>query len=188
VERGASLGLLGYTGDGLDQSRAHVHLELNLMLNRNFNSWHEQFFKSEPNRHGIYNGINLNGLDIARLYTALRKRPSLTIPEFLADEETFYRVTLPASKNFELPKRYPWLLRGADPDNATAWEVSFNRAGIPLRIAPSDKAVTAPLLSYVAKRSGDYRGLTRGLIQGTADNARLSDSGERVMRLLIWPE
>ena len=188
VARGEQLGILGFTGDGLDQSRAHVHLELNLMINRNFDSWHAQFFKTEPNRNGIYNGINLNSLDIARLYLALRKRPSLTIPEFLSEEETFYRVTLPASKNFELPKRYPWLLRGRDSDDAAAWEVSFNRAGVPLRITPADQAVTAPVVSYVKKRGGDYRNMTRGIIGGTAENPRLTDSGMRLMRLLIWPD
>ena len=188
VARGEQLGILGFTGDGLDQARAHVHLELNLMLNRNFNSWHAEFFKSEPNRNGIYNGINLNGLDIARLYLALRKRPSLTIPEFLAEEETFYRVKLPASKNFELPKRYPWLLRGSDTGNALAWEVSFNRAGIPLRIEAANEAVIAPVLSYVKPRGGDYRNLTRGIIGGAGENARLTDSGMRLMRLLIWPD
>jgi murein DD-endopeptidase MepM/ murein hydrolase activator NlpD len=188
VARGEQLGILGFTGDGLDQARAHVHLELNLMLNRNFNSWHAEFFKSEPNRNGIYNGINLNGLDIARLYLALRKRPSLTIPEFLAEEETFYRVKLPASKNFELPKRYPWLLRGSDSGNALAWEVSFNRAGIPLRIEAANEAVIAPVLSYVKPRGGDYRNLTRGIIGGAGENARLTDSGMRLMRLLIWPD
>jgi murein DD-endopeptidase MepM/ murein hydrolase activator NlpD len=188
VDRGEQLGILGFTGDGLDQSRAHVHLELNLMLNRNFNSWHAEFFRGEPNRNGIYNGINLTGLDLARLYLALRKRPSLTIPEFLAEEEIFYRVTLPAAQNFELPKRYPWLLRGAPAESAASWEVSFNGAGIPLRITPTQEAVTAPVVSYVKKRSGDYRDFTRGIIGGTAENPRLTDSGHRLMRLLIWPD
>ena len=188
VARGEQLGILGFTGDGLDQARAHVHLELNLMLSGNFNYWHAAFFKSEPNRNGIYNGINLNGLDVAKLYLALRRRPSLSIPEFLADEETFYRVRLPASPNFELPKRYPWLLRGAKADRAVAWEVSFNHAGIPLRIEPAEAVITAPVLSYVKKRSGDYRHLTRGVVGGAGENARLTDSGMRLMRLLIWPD
>ena len=95
VNRGEQLGVMGHTGEGLDQARAHVHLELNLLLSRRFESWNDNFVKDEPNRHGIYSGINLVGLDIARLYLALQKRPTLTIPEFLAGEETFYKVTLP---------------------------------------------------------------------------------------------
>ncbi len=75
VERGGRLGRLGYTGEGLDRERAHLHLELNLLLSRRFESWYDHFIKTEPNRHGLYNGTNLTGIDIAALYQALRKRP-----------------------------------------------------------------------------------------------------------------
>jgi murein DD-endopeptidase MepM/ murein hydrolase activator NlpD len=110
VQQRDQLGIMGHTGEGLNQARAHVHLELNLMLSGQFESWHDASFKNDPNRHGLYNGLNLVGIDIARLYLALQKRPGLTIPEFLAEEETLYRVLLPSSKNFDLPKFYPWLL------------------------------------------------------------------------------
>jgi hypothetical protein len=183
VNRGEQIGVMGYTGEGLDRTRAHVHLELNLLLSRRFESWYDNFIKNEPNRHGIYSGINLAGLDIARLYLALQKRPALTIPEFLAGEEIFYKVTLPTSPNFDLPQRYPWLLRGSTKSSAPSWEVSFNRAGVPLKVEPSAAAVSAPVLSSV-KRSG----ATRDVVSGSGANARLSESGERLMRLLIWPD
>ncbi|MBA3386755.1 MAG: M23 family metallopeptidase [Chthoniobacterales bacterium] len=187
VDRGDQLGVIGYTGAGLDQSRAHLHLELNLMLGRRFESWYDAFEK-EPNRHGIFNGINLTGVDIARLYLALRKRPSLTIPEFLAGEETFYKVTLPPSRNFDLPERYPWLLQGAKSEFVGAWDISFNRAGVPLKVEAKERTVPMPTLSYVKKQSGDYSDLTRGVIRGTAENASLSENGQKLMRLLIWPD
>src|ERR1051325_1826711 len=89
VRRGKLLGIMGHTGEGVDKSRAHLHLELNLMLSRDFEAWYNAFIKHEPNRHGLYNGINLVGLDIARLYLALNDDPSLTVPQFLAREVTF---------------------------------------------------------------------------------------------------
>ena len=188
VERGARLGRLGYTGDGIDRERAHVHLELNLLLSRRFESWYDHFIKSDRNRHGIYNGTNLAGIDIAAFYQAQRKRPTLTLAQFLRDEETFYRVTLPASPNFDLPNRYPWLLRRAAGPVVPAWEVSFNRSGVPLEAQAAEKAVTAPVLSYVKKTGGDYANQTRGVIGGSGDNAGLTETGMRTMRLLIWPE
>src|SRR6184192_2586169 len=136
VQRGQRIGVMGYTGVGLNQARAHLHLELDLMFSRQFEAWHDTFFKNDPNHNGRYNGINLTGLDIARLYLALRKQPSLTIPEFLAQEETFYRVMIPASKHFDLIKFYPWLLAEKTGGAPVSWEVSFNRAGVPLKIAP----------------------------------------------------
>src|SRR6185436_12426594 len=100
VQRGERIATMGYTGEGLNQARAHLHLELNLMLTRNFENWYAENLKKEPNRNGIYNGINLAGMDIARLFLALKKNPALTIPEFLAGEETFYKVMLPESSGF----------------------------------------------------------------------------------------
>ena len=188
VERGSRLGRLGYTGTGINRERAHVHLELNLLLSRKFESWYDHFIKSDPNRHGIYNGTNLTGIDIAGLYQALRKRPSLTIPQFLAEEETFYRVTLPASTSFDLPKRYPWLVRRPIGPVVPAWEVSFNRSGVPLEVRAAESTVAAPVLSYVNKTSGDYAGKTRGVVGGSGDSARLTETGMRMMRLLIWPD
>jgi len=186
VNRGDVLGIMGYTGEGLDKERAHVHLELNLMLSRRFESWYELFVKNDPNHHGIYNGINLMGIDIARLYLALRENPSLTIPEFLAREEVFYKVTLPKTRSFDLLQRYPWLLHGSE-KSATSWEISFNRAGVPLKIEPASSAVSAPALSYVKKGNVNYSGLTRGVITGSRSKAHLSENGEHLMRLLFWP-
>ena len=188
VERGSRLGRLGYTGDGIDRERAHVHLELNLLLSRRFESWYDHFIKSDPNRHGIYNGTNLTGIDIAGFYQAQRKRPSLTVPQFLASEETFYRVTLPASPSFDLPNRYPWLLKRAAGPVVPAWEVSFNRSGVPLEARAAENAVDAPVLSYVKKSGGNYADQTRAVVGGSGENARLTETGMRLMRLLIWPE
>ena len=97
VAKGELIAVMGYTGVGINRERAHVHLELNLMLSHQFEGWHDANFKDDPNHNGIYNGINLTGMDIARLYLALRKNPSLTMPQFLEEEETFYKVTLPQS-------------------------------------------------------------------------------------------
>ncbi len=188
VERGARLGRLGYTGAGIDRERAHLHLELNVLLSRRFESWYDHFIKAEPNRHGIYNGTNLNAIDIAGLYQALRKRPSLTVPQFLASEDTFYRVTVPASPHFDLPNRYPWLMKRGAESGAAAWEVSFDRSGVPLEVRAAENAVSGPVLSYVKKSGGSYSALTRGVVEGSGENARLSETGLRLMRLLTWPD
>lgn len=188
IQRGQQLGIMGHTGEGLDRERAHVHFELNLMLGRRFQSWYDTFYKSEPNRHGLYNGINLAGIDVARFYLSLRRQPGLTISEFLDGEDTFYKVTLPASPNFDLVQRYPWMLRKAPEARPPSWEVSFNRAGVPLKVEAKTTPVKAPVLSFVKKREGDYSSLTRGVVAGSGEKARLTESGERLMRLLIWPE
>ena len=188
VQRGQRIAVMGYTGVGLNQARAHLHLELNLLLSHRFEGWHDTFSKNDPNHNGIYNGINLTGLDIARLYLALHKNHSLTIPQFLNDEETFYKVTLPKSSHFELPKDYPWMLASTRGKEKSSWEVSFARSALPLKIEPTDKHVTQPELSYVKKGSIDYSYLTRDEISGRAETAHLTEYGRRLMQLLIWPD
>jgi hypothetical protein len=158
------------------------------MLSHKFEGWHDAIFKNDPNHNGIYNGINLTGLDIARFYLALRKNPALTIPQFLEGEEVFYKVRLPHSKNFELPKRYPWMMKNGTETGAASWEVSFTRAGLPLQIEPSSVPVKQAELSFVQKSSVDYSHLTIGRVTGRNGHGALTESGRQYLRLLTWPD
>src|SRR2546423_7558678 len=152
VRRGQPIAVMGYTGAGINRERAHLHLELCLMFSRQFQAWYDTFFRKDPNRHGLYNGMNLAGLDVARLYLALQKNPALTIPEFLATEETFYRITLPKARHFDLPTLYPWMLASGK-RSGSSWEVSFARSGVPLRIEPTERRVAQPEVTYVKNSS-----------------------------------
>ncbi|MEO8043450.1 MAG: M23 family metallopeptidase [Spartobacteria bacterium] len=187
VGQGEKLGVMGHTGSGINRERSHVHVELNLLLNDHFEAWHDTFFKGEPNRHGIYNGLNLAGLDLPRLILAARSNPALTLPAFLGREEVFYKVIIPNSPNFQLPRRYPWMTEGAPNEKPASWEVSFTRSGLPLRLTPSNRAVSAAEVSYVKPSPGDLRNLTRHLA-GRGSSARLTESGNAYMRLLTFPD
>src|SRR6266536_4400603 len=188
VKRGKPIAIMGYTGVGINRERAHVHLELDLMFSQQFEAWHNAFFRNDPNHNGIYNGLNLAGIDIARLYLALHKNQSLTIPEYLSGEEIFYKVTLPKSHHFDLPRLYPWILGAGKRNEKSSWEVSFARSGVPLKIEPSDKRVTQPELTYVKNSSIDYSYLTRDIVSGRGANAQLSGYGRQLMRLLTYPD
>ncbi len=187
VAQGEAIGRLGYTGAGINRERAHLHLELNLMLNRNFESWHRRCFPGQPNYNGIYNGLNLAGLDIAGLYLAQKEDPTLTLPQFLAREQTFYKIAFPDSKNFFIRREYPWLVRG-DAGSARAWAVSFARTGVPIRIEPLNETVDRPTLTFVKRDTGDLSLLTGGRLAGRGENARLTDNGRRTFELLIHPD
>jgi len=188
VKRAQPIAIMGYTGVGINRERAHLHLEFDLMYSRQFEAWYTTFFRNDPNRHGIYNGMNLAGLDVERLYLALRKNPALTIPEFLNDEEIFYKVTLPKSRHFDLSKLYSWMLAAAKRNEKASWEVSFASSGVPLKIEASDKQVKQPELSYVKKSPIEYSYLTRDIVSGHGNSAHLTNYGGQLMRLLIWPQ
>lgn len=184
VRRGETLGVMGHTGTGIDRARAHVHVELNLMLSRRFDDWYGANFKRDPNRHGIYNGMNLTGVNLAKLFLALHQDPAVTLPQFVRREPVFYKVALPGSQPLDLIKMYPWLLTGTAPASVNSWEVSFSQSGLPLQVKPSDRVVSKPELIDFKPSNVSYSYLTRGVLTGRGGRARLSDSGMRQMGLI----
>jgi murein DD-endopeptidase MepM/ murein hydrolase activator NlpD len=182
VEQGEPIGLLGYTGRGIDRDRAHLHLELNLLLNSNFEAWHSRYFPRDPNRHGLYNGLNLIGIDIARYYLALRANPDLSVADFLRTEPVWYRVAVPNDPKFELPKRYPWL--AGDAQVAPAWEISFTCAGVPVNIRPLETKVTGAVLTRVKPSAYPQTLMTKGYVTGGSAGYTLSKAGLRYLDLI----
>lgn len=185
VAAGEALGRMGYTGAGINRERAHVHLELNFLLSDHYQRWHARHFTSK-NHHGIFNGINLAGLDVATLFLAQRANPDITIPEFLASTaEVHYRVLVPKSGTPDFLRRYPWLGRELETvREPKAWEFGFAATGVPLEIRPSSRSVAAPLVTYVKPTKGNHADFTVGRLSGTGDTASLTPSGSRFLQLI----
>jgi len=188
VAKGEKIGVLGFTGTGIDMRRAHVHFEINLMLNSSFEVWHHTYFPADINHHGNYNGINLTGINVAKFFLALKKNPSLTMQEFLSREETYYRVVIPRSEHFDLLRSYPWMLTQKPAGDTPSWEVSFTQSGVPLKIAPGTRQVTEPELSWIKRSPVNYSMLTRDVVTGSGDHGHLSVTGLHLMKLLISPD
>jgi murein DD-endopeptidase MepM/ murein hydrolase activator NlpD len=188
VQRSEQIGVMGYTGEGLNQARAHLHLELNLMLSHRFEKWYDDFHPNDPNHHGLYNGINLAGMNIARLFTELHDNPSLTIPQFLGEEEVFYKIAFRKSRYFELPKLYPWMVVSNGIVDPKSWEVSFTRGGVPLKIEPSSRNVKQLEIVYVKPSVLNASYWTHDIASGPPDHAHLTEFGRDLMRLLIYPD
>ena len=187
VRQGDPIARMGYTGDGINRARAHLHLEINLLINENFHAWYASSY-NDSNHHGIYNGINLVAVDIARLYMALCDRPGLTMRDFLADEKPFFEVMLPLDQQPDLLRRYPWLL-ASRPDALTrSWRVAFTGYGLPLRVDPSPDQVESPHATIIEPTDISYRLLTKSMITGHGDTYSLSKSGERYIGLMTATE
>lgn len=180
---GTKLGKMGYTGAGINRTRAHVHLELNMLSSLRFDDWHQEVYGTE-NKHGIHNGLNLTGIDLAGLYLALKKDPDLSIPSFLKRTPTYYKVTCPRRGPLELADRYPWLRRGDHARPSPSWEISLSPSGIPLAVVPSHRQVSKPLITYVRTTQSSHEYYTRGRVTGTGRRASLSRTGARYIALL----
>ena len=82
VGAGETIGNMGYTGAGINRERAHVHLEMNMILSDQFQRWYDLHFTTK-NHHGIFNGFDLVGMDIAELLQAHHANVQMSIPEYL---------------------------------------------------------------------------------------------------------
>lgn len=184
VEAGAPFAIMGHTGAGIDRRRSHAHVELTLMLNTHFTEWYDGGFAGSPNRHGNCNGLNLAGLDIARLYLALQKNPSLAVPDFIKNTECMWKVVVPRKGDIEIAKNYPWLAEGCE-QPSPSWEISFAGGGLPLKIKPSDEAVTAPKVIWVKDEGLPVSYHTRGCVSGNGTKFALTSTGLHYVQLII---
>ena len=183
VEARSPLAIMGHSGEGLDRERAHVHVELNLMLNEAFDAWYGRHYRSDANRHGLYNGMNLQGIDLGRLYLALQHDPNFTIPQFLKQETVWYRVCVPSSAQMDILDRYPWLLPSGR-RTAPAWEIAFAQSGVPVSVEPVEHAPLGPELTWVHPSPYPQQMLTRGYVHGTAPSCHLSAEGLSYLDLI----
>lgn len=184
VTKGQKIGIMGYTGAGLNRDRSHLHLELNLLLSTDFDSWHDLHFKGSKNYHGNHNGLNMSGLDIASFYIGQNRNKNLTIPRFIKSQQVYYKVTIPRDSPLELVARYPWLAKGDHKTRTPSWEIAFTASGFPVSVAPSKRQVTAPRISSVRKCLSKHEYHTKGIISGTGYRATLSKSGIRFVELI----
>ncbi|MEO0018700.1 MAG: hypothetical protein RLZZ522_1983 [Verrucomicrobiota bacterium] len=189
VQAGDPLGRMGYTGAGINRTRAHLHLELGLLLSARYEDWHQATGKG-INRHGIYNGMNLAGSEVSRFFTERAKNPELKFSEFVAATPVYFKVAVPAKGTPELAQRYPWLLPPAPAAPASAavplaWEIHFSATGLPVRIVPSQRQVSAPVIVQVRPAAIPHRYLTRNLVTGVGGQAALTQSGQQLVALLM---
>ncbi|RFC46111.1 MAG: Murein DD-endopeptidase MepM and murein hydrolase activator NlpD, containing LysM domain [Verrucomicrobia bacterium] len=177
------VGRLGYTGEGIDRVRAHLHVELNLLLSDRFESWHASRFQT-PNHHGNYNGLNLVGLDLARLYKERLQDPALTVAAFLSRERVHHKIRVAARGKLPLLARYPFLLQRAESGRPVAWEIHFNQSGVPLAVHPSSVSTKDPVVTWVEPSKTYHAYLTRGRLSGSGSTATLSASGLSYLSLV----
>ena len=140
LRRGQAIGLMGHTSAGVSpitKDRSHLHFEVGLILSTGFNLWYaaQPENRQSPNAHGLYNGMNLVGMDPllvlagarADLLTAVRSQP------------TALTVALRAAKTPDFVKRHAALARG-DTSRAAGWYVEFSWQGMPVRWTALDAA------------------------------------------------
>lgn len=183
VTQGQPIGDLGYTGDGINRERAHLHFEFCLLVNSQFQTWYDLSVKNSPNKHGIFNGMNLIGMDSAALLKGVQTNPLLTVPEFVRSQHPRFRITVNDSPQFELLRRYPWLVAPGEAASPPAWTITFSETGVPMGATAYPRLVAAPIVQWL---DADIPPAvqSRGWIAGSASTPHLTDAGKRFLNLL----
>jgi murein DD-endopeptidase MepM/ murein hydrolase activator NlpD len=183
VEPGTVIAIMGHTGAGIDRRRAHTHTELNMFLSSHFGESHDNTGGS-PNFHGNWNGMNLTGLDLAGLFLAHAKDPGMTVSAYVQKTEPYFRVAVPGSAEMEIVKNYPWLCPVPAPTTPPpSWQVTFSAWGLPLKAEPGTDAVEVPQVVWVKPSTIPHHYLSRRMLNGVGDTAKLSNDGEAYIRL-----
>ncbi len=137
VERGQVIGTMGRSASGyaIPRERAHLHFEINMWLTQNFQAWYNGKKFGSRNEHGLFNGMNLVGIDPLDFYTQLRAG---RVDGFLA----YYRqlplavtVRIKTAKVPDFIRRYPALAPAGLPQDGVVggWEITVNEFGVPFR-------------------------------------------------------
>ncbi len=139
VQSGTVLGVMGRSAGGytIPRERAHLHFEIGFRLSDDFQSWFDQQGFGSENYHGVWNGMNLMGVDPLDFYEKVRRGEVQNIDEFLAAEPIAATLRVVTSQTPDFIRRYPNLLeRSADRGNVVAWDIAFTWYGLPLRWNP----------------------------------------------------
>jgi murein DD-endopeptidase MepM/ murein hydrolase activator NlpD len=174
------------------KERAHVHFELNLLVNDNFPAWFRVTSPRERNDHGKWNGQNLNGLD-PRLILLAERNPAkhFDLPGFIRGQTELCRVLVRAT-NFSYLKRYPMLVLKnpvAEKEGIAGYEIALNYNGLAFALMPraeSEIKSTARIQLVSVNETEARANPCRHLVVKRGSRWQLGNEGMRAAELLIY--
>lgn len=195
VKAGDRVGTLGRTANtqqAITKDRAHLHFEINLLVNDRYAAWHKARLKDMRNDHGNFNGRNLLGLDPgavfreqARLGTAFR------FSDFVRNRPVMARVVV---RDTAIPwvRRYPLLVDSnpvAAREGIAGYELDLSFNGLPVRVIPRAASEMKPgaRVRLLGVDASDWQSHPCGkLVFKTGQAWRLLAHGEEVVDLITY--
>jgi murein DD-endopeptidase MepM/ murein hydrolase activator NlpD len=139
VARGEVIGTMGRSAGGyaIPKDRAHLHYEIGLMMTRQFQAWYDWKKFGSPNQHGLYNGMNLMGVDALDFFNQFRARRVNNFQEYFAQMNAVATVRVATRRTPDFVQRYPNLVMGEIPlAGAAGWEIKVTATGVPFAWTP----------------------------------------------------
>ncbi len=195
VKAGETIGIMGRTAntrEGISKERAHVHFELNLLVNEHFPAWYEKTYPNQRNDHAEWNGQNLIGID-PRLILLAQAQPgnAFSLLHFIRDQTELCRVMV-------LDTHFPWLRRYArlikrnplaEREGVAGYEIALNYNGLPFKLTPRAPSevhgqLKVQLLSVNEEELRKHP--CRHLVTRRGDQWELAAAGRRLVELIVF--
>jgi hypothetical protein len=194
IKTGEVIATMGRTSNAetIAKDRAHVHFELDVLLNDNFASWFRKFSAGERNDHGPWNGQNFNGLDPREILVAEHNPvKKFSLLEFIRGQTELCRVIVRA-KNFSYLKRYaPLILKNpvAEKEGIAGYEMALNYSGVPFMLMPRAESEIKSKTKFQllsVNESVEKTNPCKHLLVKRGSHWQLSDGGIRLLELLTF--
>ena len=191
-ETTAIMGRTSNTGQSISRDRAHVHFELNLVINERFAEWYRKTFPRQRNDHGGWNGQNFIGLDPWKLLLEQQRLgPKFSFVEFIRRQPEMCRVLVHGT-NFPWVRRYPMFVKAnpvAEKEGAVGYELALNFNGLPFEAIPRAASEfktksRVQLLSVNAEER--QRNPCRKLVVPKGNRWELANNGLHLLDLLLY--
>ncbi len=192
VKAGEVIATMGRTSSNevISKDRAHVHFELNVLVNDNFAAWFKTSSPGERNDHGEWNGQNLNGLDEREILLD-EKKGHFSLLDFLRGQTELCRVLVRAT-NFPYLKRYPQLVLKnpvAEKEGVAGYEVALNFNGVAFALMPraaSEIKGAAKFQLLSVNEAEEAANHCRKLVVKRGGRWQLGNEGLRELELLTY--
>lgn len=195
VAAGATLGIMGHSSGGysIPRSRAHLHFEVGVALTTKFQAWYDRQRFGSKNEHGMWNGMNLLGIDPLDLFNQWRARRVTTLLEYFQRLQPVVTVRIATLRRPDFVERYPALLTKPLPLGPVAgWEIQFNWSGVPFAWTPLTSAEVAGLQHerpriVAVDAETEKRQRSRSLAVNRRGTWSVGKDLEQVLELLFGP-
>lgn len=188
----ATMGRTTNTHEGISKDRAHVHFELNLLMNDRFASWYKATFPGQRNDHGEWNGQNLVGFNPRDIFLLQREEGAkFSLVNYIRHQTELCRVLVRA-RDFPWLKRYPSLiLRNprAENEGVAGYEIALNFNGLPFMLIPraaSEIKGNSKFQLLSVNEAEQQKNPCRKLVTQRHGRWELANNGIRLLELLTY--
>jgi murein DD-endopeptidase MepM/ murein hydrolase activator NlpD len=195
VKAGDQIAVMGRTAntrEGISRDRAHVHFELNLLLNERFAEWHRKHRPGQRNDHGGWNGQNLAGLDPRDvLWASAHQGERFNLVAYLRTRPALCRV-LVRDTNIPFLRRYPMLAEKnsvAEREGVEGYEIALSFNGLPLQFIPraaSEMKAKSRVLLLSVNEAEYQRAHCGKIVARKSGRWALASRGEDLLSLLTY--